>query len=132
MNRQPSVAVGGVALERDRALLVRRGAPPSEGKWALPGGRVRYGETLSEALRREMREETGLSVETGELLHAFDIITDGFHYVILDFAAHVTGGNLSAGDDAREARWFSAGELEDAPVDGHTLELLRKLGFLRA
>jgi 8-oxo-dGTP diphosphatase len=103
----PQVAVGGVLVEPSPrgpcALLIRRGKPPSEGRWSLPGGRVHPGERLADALVREMREETGLSVEVGPLVLVAKVIEPSFHYVILDYACRRLGGELAAGDDAAAA-----------------------------
>ena len=67
MERRPVVAVGAVAVNDGAILLIRRGRPPAEGRWSLPGGRVEWGEPLTDALRREVEEETALRVEVGRL-----------------------------------------------------------------
>ena len=131
----PRVAVGVVVRDRDRVLLVERGKPPSEGLWAVPGGSVELGETLAEAAAREVREETGLDVAVGAVVHAFDSVVrddDGrvrFHYVVVDFEASVSGGTLAAAGDARRAVWFTAETLDRAATSRFTVELLDRLGF---
>lgn len=91
-------------------LLVRRGQPPLEGQWSLPGGVLELGEGLEEGLRREVLEETGLSVEPLALVEALSsIVREGeavrYHYVILDYLCRVTDGTLACGSDASEAVW---------------------------
>jgi 8-oxo-dGTP diphosphatase len=133
----PKVAVGAVVHHDGRVLLVRRGKPPREGKWAIPGGRVEAGETLCQAAEREVREETGIQVRAGAVVHVFELIDreaagvlPRFHYVIIDLMADYLGGEVKAADDASDARWFSAHELSQYDVDTETLTLLRdKLGI---
>lgn len=116
----PLVAASGVILDdAGRVLVVLRGVPPSEGRWTVPGGRVEAGETVRDAVRREVREETGLEVEVGELAWWLEHIDADHHYVILDFRADVVGGDLRAGDDARDARFMTRSELAAVPhTDG--------------
>jgi ADP-ribose pyrophosphatase len=134
--RIPCVAVGAVVFKNGRVLLVRRGRPPSQDLWAIPGGRVRLGETLQQAAEREIREETGLTVKAGSPVLTFDHIEHDaagrirFHYVIVDLLAELIGGRLLPGDDALEARWIGPRELERITVSPATLELLRqRFGF---
>lgn len=114
---RPLVGIGAVVLRGDEVLLVRRGKPPSEGEWAIPGGAQRVGETAEEAARRELLEETGLEVGPMVLVGNVDSIhrdAEGqvqFHYTILDFAASWTGGTPRAGGDATDARFFAPGQL---------------------
>lgn len=96
-------------------LLVRRGTEPLRGKWSIPGGLIEVGETLREAVVREVREETGLEVEPVELVELLDRIhrEDGrvrYHYVIADYLCRVTGGALRAASDADEVRWTERAE----------------------
>lgn len=95
-----------------RVLLVRRGHPPGEGLWSVPGGRVEPGETDAEAVAREVREETGLAVTVGALLGSVARRGPEVTYDIFDYAATPAGGELRAGDDAADARWFSVPELD--------------------
>ena len=103
----PRVGVGGVAVLDDRVVLIQRGKPPLEGRWSIPGGTVELGETLEQALVREMWEETALRVRPGRLLLLFDRILRReqqvtYHYVIADYWCEVLGGTPAAGSDARE------------------------------
>lgn len=112
----PRVAVGGVVFEDGgeagtRVLLIKRGRPPLQGRWSLPGGRVEAGERLADALTREIREESGLDVQIGPLVEVVEIIEAGYHYVILDYACERAGGELLAGDDATEALMVPVSEL---------------------
>lgn len=116
------------AVVRDavgRLLVVRRGRPPAEGLWSLPGGRIEAGETAAEAAVREVREETGLHVEAGAVLITA-VIADGA-YRVQDFAARVVGGELRAGDDASEVRWVTEAELGALEVTPGLREELVKL-----
>ena len=116
----PQVAVGAVVIDDDAILLIRRGREPGLGRWSLPGGRVEWGETLAHAVVREVHEETGVECVVGELVGWVERISDGHHYVILDFAAvPMSSGDPVAGDDALEARWVPLGEVDQlALVDG--------------
>ena len=129
----PTVAVGAIVVRDGRVLLVRRGQPPSEGMWAIPGGRVELGETLQAAAEREIEEETGLTISAGDPVYTFDVIVPDeagrirFHYVIVDLLAVYVSGVLRSGDDAREARWVSPDELEELPVNESTLQVLQEV-----
>jgi ADP-ribose pyrophosphatase YjhB (NUDIX family) len=109
--------VGAVILDGGRVLLVKRGQPPLQGEWSLPGGVVEVGETLDAALAREVREETGLSVEIGPVAEVLDRIqraADGrveYHYVIVDYLCRARDGAVVCGSDADEARWVDVAEL---------------------
>ena len=126
----PCVAVGAVVFCQGQVLLVRRGKPPAEGLWAIPGGRVELGESLQAAAEREVREETGLEIRCGQPCYTFDIVqhdTAGrvrFHYVIVDLLGEYVSGAIRAGDDAHEARWIDAAELQRLPVSATTRQLL--------
>jgi len=117
---RPTVAVGAVVVDHDRLLLVRRGRGPAAGWWSVPGGRVEAGETLAEAVTRELREETGLDGVCGPMLGWVERIDADDHFVILDFEVTLVGDDQPvAGDDAAEARWVELHEVaEMALVDG--------------
>jgi mutator protein MutT len=103
---RPIIGVAAVIIEDDRVVLVRRGRPPAYGEWSLPGGAVELGETLEEAIIREVEEEIGFHIEVVELAAVLDRIfldTDGqvqYHYVLMDFLCRKTGGRLRASSDA--------------------------------
>lgn len=109
---RPEVAVGAVCVHDGRLLLVRRGRGVAVGRWSLPGGRVEPGETLAAAVRRELREETGLDVVVGALCGIAERISERAHYVILDFWATVAGPAIAtAGDDAVDVAWVDLNDL---------------------
>jgi mutator protein MutT len=106
----PLVGVGAVVVEKGKVLLVRRGKEPLKGKWSLPGGMLELGESLQDGVVREVKEETGLTVEPVELIELLDRVhrEDGrvrYHYVIADYLCRVVGGGLCAASDADEVRW---------------------------
>lgn len=126
----PELAVGAVVVEDDCLLMVRRGHAPGAGEWSVPGGRVRDGESVHEALVREVGEETGLAVVVDDFLGWLERIGDSGHFVILDFRARVMGGELEAGDDAEEARWIPLADLGEQPTVDGLIEFLVDVGVL--
>ncbi|MFY9559957.1 MAG: NUDIX hydrolase [Terriglobales bacterium] len=136
MNREypdrPLVGVGAVIVQDNRVLLIRRGHPPLLGEWSLPGGVLECGETLREATIREAREETGLIVETGELLGVYERVIRSedrrvrYHYVLIDFLCRPVGGELEAGTDAADVRWFTRDELPPLKLAHDTNEVVLK------
>jgi mutator protein MutT len=131
---RPIVGVGAVIVENGRALLVRRGTPPLQGEWSIPGGVVELGETLRQATAREAKEETGLEVHAGEVLEVLDrIMYDPerkvqYHYVLVDFLCQRISGEAKAGADATELRWITPEELKGFPISDSAAAVLRK-GF---
>jgi len=129
----PVVAVGAVAVVDGSLLLVRRANPPEPGRWTVPGGRLEAGESVPEAVEREVLEETGLRVRCGELVGWAERRVPGHHFVILDFAVALEGPSLLppvAGGDAADAAWVTLGA-----VAGHDLvtgleDFLRRHGVL--
>lgn len=133
MGHGPVVGVGAVVQdERGRLLVVRRGNAPARDRWTLPGGKVERGERLTEAVRRELAEETGLDVEVGEPVGVTEVVDDARHYVIVDLRATVVGGELQAGDDAAEVRWMGRADLETVDTTRGLLEFLDEHGVTLA
>ncbi|WP_376100452.1 NUDIX hydrolase [Roseomonas sp. CCTCC AB2023176] len=127
---RPWVGVGVVLFRGDDVLLIRRGRPPNAGVWSIPGGTQELDETVEDAARRELREETGLTPGPLTFAAAVDIITrdaEGrvrFHYTILDYAARWAGGDPAAGDDADDARFFTPAELAALPLWSETRRVI--------
>jgi 8-oxo-dGTP diphosphatase len=110
----PIPAVGIVCLRGDEVLLIRRGKPPREGEWSLPGGRIEPGEGVREAALRELREETGVEARLIGLIDVVDgLFSPEFHYVLIDYVAEWIEGTPVAGDDAVEARFVSLDRVDD-------------------
>ncbi|MCY3860882.1 MAG: NUDIX domain-containing protein [bacterium] len=108
----PELCVGAVAVRDGAILLIRRGTPPGEGLWSVPGGRVQRGETLADAVQRELREETGLDGEAGDAVGWIELIGRRRHYVVVDFWVVVDPDAIPvAGTDASNAAWVSFEEL---------------------
>ncbi len=131
----PILAVGAVVLDANRVLLVKRAQHPGKGTWSIPGGVVGLGETLDQALRREILEETGLLVQPLELVGVAErIFMEGervqYHYVILDYLCFVQGGALQASSDAEQARWFNAEEIASLGLNAQALEIIEKARHL--
>jgi len=113
----PFVGVGAVIVQDGRVLLIQRGQPPLLGEWSLPGGVLECGETLREATVREAREETGLVVETVDMLGVYERVIRNdegrvrYHYVLIDFLCRPIAGDLKAGSDAADVQWFTRNEI---------------------
>jgi ADP-ribose pyrophosphatase YjhB (NUDIX family) len=114
---RPEVCVGAVAVAGDRLLLVRRGREPGRGLWSVPGGRVEAGESLVEAVERELLEETGVVARCGPLLGVAERRDGDHHFVILDYLVEVPEAvPLVPGTDADEAAWVPLAEVTERPL----------------
>ncbi|MEW6154601.1 MAG: NUDIX domain-containing protein [Actinomycetota bacterium] len=128
---RPQLCVGAIAVYDDRLLLVRRGHGPAAGDWSVPGGRVEAGETLAEAVVRELAEETGVEGVCDRLVGWVERIEAGSHYVILDFRVTVLEpGQPRAGSDAAEAEWVPLDEVLHRRLTEGLAELLHEHGIV--
>ena len=133
----PLIGVGIVCFRDGDVLLIKRGKPPREGSWSLPGGRQKLGETVRDCALRELVQETGAAATIGPLVDVVDSMTrdhDGglqYHYTLVDFRADWISGEPRAGGDAVDARWFAPAELADLDLWEETrrvIELARGMG----
>ncbi|MFN2607871.1 MAG: NUDIX hydrolase [Acidimicrobiales bacterium] len=128
---RPEVCVGAIAVAEERLLLIRRGRGPAAGTWSVPGGRVEAGETLAEAVLRELAEETGLEGVCDELVGWVERMAPDHHYVILDFAVTVLEPTEpTPGDDAVEAAWVPLEEVAHRRLADGLAEFLHEHGIV--
>jgi ADP-ribose pyrophosphatase YjhB (NUDIX family) len=128
----PIIGVGAVIVRGDRALLVRRSTEPLKDEWSVPGGVLELGEKLRVGTAREALEETGLTVEVGDVLDVFDSIfpdSDGrtqYHFVLIDFLCRPIAGEAAAGSDVSDVRWVTESDLADFNLRDSIAEVVRK------
>lgn len=130
--KRPLVGVGAILLRRDRILMAQRGKEPLKGWWSLPGGALETGESLADAVRREVREETGLEIRPMGVLEIFErIMRDAggqpeYHYVLIDYVCRITGGTLCAGDDVARVEWVRRADLGKLQITEGTLGVIER------
>jgi mutator protein MutT len=130
--KRPLIGVGALIFRRGRILMAQRGKQPLKGAWSLPGGALEIGESLDAAVRREVREETGLEVKPVKVFEIFErIIRDAhgateYHYVLIDYICRVIGGDLRAGDDACRVEWVRKRDLAQLEITEGTLAVIEK------
>ena len=129
---RPIVAVGGVVVHESRVLLIRRGKPPLEGRWSIPGGLLEVGERIAQGIERELREETGVRVRVVDLIEIYEkVLRDEdneprYHFVILDYVCEFVEGIARAGGDAVEVVWASEHQLGSLALTGAASRVIRK------
>lgn len=134
---RPVVGVGGIVLRDGRALIIKRAHEPRRGEWSIPGGTVEVGERLVDAVRRELREETGLDVIVGPILEIFDRVHRDdagrvrYHFVIVDYLCEAPSGEPVAGTDAADVAWASEADLDAFGVNQHAADVIRKALSIR-
>ena len=128
----PIPGVAGLIISDGYVLLTVRSKEPRKGLWGIPGGVVEVGETLVEAVKREVLEETGLMVEPVELITVFDSVNRDeagvvrYHYVLFEYLCEYVSGDLVAGDDAPDARWVSLDALDSVPIMESTRRFIER------
>ena len=128
----PLLGVGALIFNGDAILLVERAGEPLKGYWSLPGGLLETGEMIEDAVRREVREETGLEVEPVYRFDIFErIMRDDrgraeYHYVLVDYVCKVTGGEARPADDVSRVKWVPRAKLRDYKITAGTLEAVER------
>jgi 8-oxo-dGTP diphosphatase len=126
----PVVGVGAVVVRDGKALIIKRAHEPRKGEWSLPGGLLDLGESLADAVRREVREETGLDVELGPIIETFDRVHRDeagrirYHFVIVDYVCWSPSGEALAGSDAEAVAWVRADEIDTYGVNRHAKDVI--------
>ena len=130
---RPISAVSAVVFNSDQdILLIQRNKAPYKNQWSIPGGRVHLGEQLEIAAKREVKEECGIDIRIGRLNQiSTQLVYDTndrlqYHYIIINYVAFHTDGTVSAGSDAKDARWVSASALSGFPLANGIPETIAK------
>ncbi len=126
----PFIGVGALIVKDGRYLLIKRGKEPGKGKWSIPGGKVELGETLAEAIKREVLEECGIQIEIEKIFNIMDRILkdkDGkikYHFVLIDYKAQYISGKARAYSDADDMKWVTAAEMSELDMNPETREII--------
>lgn len=129
---RPVIAVGGVVISEGRALLIRRGQAPLEGRWSIPGGILELGETIADGIARELFEETGVRAGALDLIEVYEkVLRDAgdraqYHFVILDYLCELEEGTPHPGSDVTEVAWVREEELKQFQLTGAATRVVRK------
>ena len=130
--KRPIAGVGVVVFRNEEVLLVKRKKAPYKGQWSIPGGKQRLGETVTQAVRRELMEETGVEVNELTLIDVIDIMVPDeegeilYHYIVADYRAHWLSGECSPGDDALDVQWFNLNKLGSISLLDKTRKIILK------
>jgi 8-oxo-dGTP diphosphatase len=133
----PIIGVGAIIIKGEKVLLARRGREPDYGKWSIPGGAVKLGETLKEAVKREVCEEVSLAIRVGEVVEVLERIfhdPEGkvqYHYVLVDFLCEHLSGEEKPSSDALEARWVPLSEIPRQRLPDKTKRVIQKAFEMR-
>jgi ADP-ribose pyrophosphatase YjhB (NUDIX family) len=132
----PVVGVGAVVVRDGKSLVIKRAHEPRKGEWSLPGGLLELGESLQDAVRREIKEETSLDIDVGPIIETFDRVHHDdqgkirYHFVIVDFLCWASGGDAVPGSDAEAVAWVTAAEIDDYGINAHAKAvILRGLNY---
>ncbi|AAT43548.1 NUDIX hydrolase [Picrophilus oshimae] len=120
----PRVAAGALVLKNNKFLLVKRMDEPDAGLWAVPGGKLEYGETLEQCAVREIKEETNIDIKINGIASITEIILKDFHYVIIDYLAEYLSGSIKSSSDAMDAGFFGIDEIKGMNVNKTSLKLI--------
>ena len=128
----PVVGVGAVVVRDGKALVIKRAHEPRKGEWSLPGGLLELGESLQDAARREIKEETGLDIDVGPVIETFDRVHRDdqgkirYHFVIVDFVSWTNGGEAKAGSDAEAVACVTADQIDAYQINAHAKAVILK------
>lgn len=131
-DKTPVICVGILVFKDDQILLVKRRNPPNQGAWTIPGGKQKFGETLIEAARREIFEETGIVFNAPIMVDALDLMGGHeedqplYHYTVVEIAGLYESGTLRAASDAEQVCWANINHLNDFALDTTSLEVIKK------
>ena len=129
---RPYVGVGVIVFRDQQVLLIKRNKEPNKGQWSIPGGKQIIGETVADAAKRELLEETGVKVDQLLLVDVVDSIIPGvegkikYHYTLVDYMGQWLSGEPRPGDDAREVRWVFLNEIDSFALLEKTINIIHK------